>query len=131
MKRLVIDVDNTLTLGDTSDYAKVAPNLEVIGTLRAYKELGFEIVLHTARNMRTHKSNVGRINAVTLPILTTWLEEHDVPYDEIWTGKPWCGEAGFYVDDKAIRPDEFSRMTYPEIRHLLGMSPLHTPDNEC
>lgn len=123
MKRLVIDVDGTLTTGDTADYARVGVNEAVADRLRAYHAMGFEIVLYTARNMRTHQSSLGRITAHTLPVLTDWLKKHDIPYDEIWLGKPWCGREGFYVDDKAVRPDEFARLSPDEIRALLGIGP--------
>lgn len=126
MKRLVIDIDGTLTIGDTSDYANVGLNEAVAEQLRVYHEMGFEIVLHTARNMRTHQSSVGKINAKTLPVLFAWLEKHDIPFDEIWVGKPWCGKEGFYVDDKAVRPDEFARLDYDGIRALIGLPPLDT-----
>ena len=35
-------------------------------------------------------------------------------------GKPWGGKGGFYVDDKAIRPDEFTSLTYEEILSIVG-----------
>lgn len=124
MKRLVMDIDGTLTIGDTSDYSRVGLNEEVAAQLRDYHAAGFEIVLHTSRNMRTHGSSVGKITAKTLPVLFEWLDRHDIPYDEIWVGKPWCGKEGFYVDDKAVRPDEFARLSYAEIRALLGLGPV-------
>lgn len=119
MKRLIVDLDGTLTLANTSDYKKVAPNLEVIKSLKEYKEKGFEIVIATARNMRTFKGNVGKINIHTLPIITKWLDTHGVPYDEILVGKPWCGNEGFYIDDRAIRPSEFANNTHEEIEQIL------------
>ncbi len=121
MKRIVIDLDGTLTLSDSKDYAKVSPNHEVVAKLREYHELGFEIVIHTARNMRTHEGNIGKINALTLPVILDWLKRHDVPYDEIVVGKPWCGTQGFYVDDKALRPDEFAKLSREEICALLDL----------
>lgn len=120
MKRLVIDIDGTLTQCDTPDYSKVSPKKDVIEALRRYHEEGFEIVLYTARNMRTYNSSMGKINARMLPVLFNWLAQHNVPYDEIWTGKPWCGTEGFYVDDKAIRPDEFAKLSYEEIQNLIA-----------
>lgn len=120
MKRLVIDLDNTITLGNDKDYASVSPRAAVVARIREYKARGFEIVIHTSRNMRTHEGNIGKIVAKTTPIIIDWLEQHDVPYDEIWVGKPWCGHEGFYVDDKAIRPDEFERLEYDEIVALLS-----------
>ena len=121
MKRLVIDIDGTLTTGETSDYVNVGVNEAVAEQLRAYRAQGFEIVLHTSRNMRTHNSSVGKITAQTLPVLFDWLKKHNILFDEIWVGKPWCGQEGFYVDDKAVRPDEFASLSYDEIRTLLGL----------
>lgn len=121
MKRLIFDLDGTLTLDEPDvSYAEKRPWLEIIERLREYKSAGFEIIISTARNMRTHGNNIGRINAQTLPIIIEWLTRHNVPYDEIHVGKPWCGTDGFYVDDKAIRPSEFASMSYRDIQKLLG-----------
>lgn len=120
MKNLVIDIDKTLTLGDNKDYNLVSPNIPLVNKVKEYKENGFNIILFTARNMRTHENNVGKINAKTLPIIFKWLEKHNVPFDEIYVGKPWCGTDGFYVDDKAIRPDEFLNLSYSEISNLIS-----------
>jgi len=120
MKKLIVDLDGTITQADTSDYVNVSPNLAVIKQLRHYKELGYTITIHTARNMRTYEGNVGKINIHTLPIITAWLEKHDVPFDEVLVGKPWCGHEGFYIDDRAIRPSEFASLTGAEIDALLA-----------
>ncbi|MCE7577964.1 capsular biosynthesis protein [Aliivibrio fischeri] len=119
MKKLVVDLDSTITLGDTSDYRNVSPNVEVIRQLNSYKDKGFTITIFTARNMRTYEGNVGLINIHTLPIITEWLAKHSVSYDEIIVGKPWCGKEGFYIDDRAIRPSEFASMSSEEITELL------------
>lgn len=119
MKRLIVDLDGTITAADTSDYKNVSPDLEVIKRLHEYKAKGFEITLSTARNMRTYDGNVGKINIHTLPVITEWLDKHNVPYDEILVGKPWCGHDGFYIDDKAIRPSEFRTMSFEQIQALL------------
>ncbi|MEC6815528.1 HAD hydrolase family protein [Photobacterium toruni] len=119
MKKLIVDLDGTITLANTNDYENVAPNLAVIAQLQHYHNQGFTITISTARNMRTYNGNVGQINIHTLPIITTWLKKHQVPYDEILVGKPWCGHEGFYIDDKAIRPSEFTSLSLDEINALL------------
>ena len=124
MKKLIVDLDGTITLANTSDYENVLPNIAVIERLKEYKNKGFTIVISTARNMRTYNGNVGEINIHTLPIITHWLAKHDVPYDEVLVGKPWCGFEGFYIDDRSIRPSEFSSMTYDEITLLLEKEKL-------
>lgn len=121
MKRLIMDLDNTITLTEYGDYRNAKPIIPVIEKLREYKAKGFEIVISSSRNMRTYEGNVGKINVHTLPIIMDWLERHNVPYDEIYVGKPWCGHDGFYVDDRAVRPDEFALMSYDEIRKLTKM----------
>ena len=119
MKRLVFDLDGTLTKGSNGDYIEDKPDLDMIEKLREYKSQGFEIVIFTARQMRTHQCNIGKINAFTLPTIIRWLDEHQVPYDEVFVGKPWCGNDGFYIDDKSIRPSEFKALTLDEIKILL------------
>lgn len=119
MKKLVVDLDGTITLANTSNYREVLPNIEVIETLRRYKAMGYEIIIQTARNMRTYEGNVGKINIHTLPVITEWLTKHQVPYDEIHVGKPWCGFDGFYIDDRAIRPSEFVRLSPEEINRII------------
>jgi capsule biosynthesis phosphatase len=120
VKKIVIDLDGTITAKETSDYDGVQPNAAVVEMLRKYRADGFEIVISTSRNMRTYEGNVGKINVHTLPKIIAWLDRHDVPYDEIFVGKPWCGFDGFYVDDKTVRPSEFSSLSYDEIRALLS-----------
>lgn len=121
MKRIIIDLDDTITVADSSKhYSEVEPRKEVIEKIREYKALGFEIAIHSSRNMQTHQNSVGKITAQTVPIISEWLEKHEVPFDEIWIGKPWCGEEGFYVDDKSIRPKEFVEKTYEEILEVIN-----------
>ena len=118
---IVMDVDGTLCdiKGPDEDYSDVKPKPLVVDRLREYKQRGYRIVLYTSRNMRSFNKNLGEINAKTLPTLVDWLEEHDIPHDEIHMGKPWAGPKGFYVDDRTIRPDEFISMNEEQINQLL------------
>ena len=120
MKNIVIDLDGTLTIDSEEPYDKKPINNEVLAQLNNYKEMGFNIIIFTSRNMRTYEGNVGKINIHTLPTIIEWLEKHNVPYDEIQVGKPWCGFDGFYIDDKAVRPSEFASNSYEEIQEILA-----------
>ena len=124
MKKLVVDLDGTITLANTSDYENVLPNVELITKLKKYKSEGFIIVISTARNMRTYENKVGKINIHTLPTIIKWLDKNDVPYDEVLVGKPWCGNEGFYIDDRAVRPSEFNTMSFEEITALINKEKL-------
>lgn len=121
---LVLDVDGTLChlLSDGETYADARPVLEVVTRLREYKADGWHVVLHTSRRMRSLEGNLGLITAHVVPELTRWLERHDVPFDELHVGKPWAGHDGFYVDDRAVRPDEFVSLSTDELRRLTGTS---------
>lgn len=121
MKRLIFDLDDTLCETTNGDYVNAQPVTEVIEKLRDYHAQGFIIVINTSRNMRTYNGNIGEINKNTLPIIADWLARHQVPYDELYVGKPWCGFEGFYIDDKAIRPDEFVKLSYNEICALINL----------
>ncbi|WP_439243128.1 MULTISPECIES: HAD-IIIC family phosphatase [unclassified Lonepinella] len=121
MKRLILDLDNTITKTTHGDYANAVPVDGIIEKIMAYKAQGFEIVISSSRNMRTYENNLGKINIHTLPVIIEWLNKHQVPFDEIYVGKPWCGFDGFYVDDRAIRPDEFINLSYDEIRNITQM----------
>ena len=120
---IVFDIDGTLcgSLETGQHYLDLAPDEKMIEKLKAYKNNGYYIILSTSRNMRTFKGNLGKINAVTGRDLFKWLEKNDIPFDEIYFGKPWCGHNGFYVDDKAIRPDEFLKYNHDEINDLLNV----------
>ncbi|WP_323370805.1 HAD family hydrolase [Pseudomonas helleri] len=119
---LVVDIDGTLcgikTAGQS--YAELVPDQAMLVKLREYQAKGYRILLFTARNMNTYQSNLGLINKHTVPVLLEWLAKWEVPYDEILFGKPWPRRKGFYIDDRAIRPNEFLNMTEDEIQTMLG-----------
>ncbi|QBI04808.1 capsular biosynthesis protein [Pseudoduganella albidiflava] len=119
---LVVDIDGTLCDIKTADqsYADLVPRADMLAKLREYQQRGYRIMLYTSRNMKTHNHNLGLINKHTAPVLLDWLARWDVPYDEILFGKPWPRTKGFYIDDRAVRPDEFLRLSEQEIHQLLG-----------
>ena len=119
IKRLIVDLDNTISYTVKGDYVNSKPIEQTINMLHKYHDDGWEIVINSSRNMRTYDANVGKINIYTLPNIISWLNKYNVPYDEIIVGKPWCGYDGFYIDDKAVRPSEFHSMNEKEIHKLL------------
>jgi capsule biosynthesis phosphatase len=120
-KVVVIDVDGTLAdhCGPGQSYAEVNAVPDIVQKIRNLKGQGYWIILYTSRNMRTYDGNIGRIMCNTAPVLLEWLTRHEIPYDELHFGKPWCGRDGFYVDDRAIRPREFVTLDLEEIEALF------------
>ena len=104
-KRFCFDLDNTLVTSPVipNDYSSVKPIYKNIEYLRYLKNTGHYIIIYTARRMRTHKSNVGLILKDISKITYETLENFDIPYDEIYFGKPY---ADFYIDDLAINAYE-------------------------
>jgi len=119
-RSIVFDIDGTICpiKLQNEKYEDLEPRWDFVRKMREYKDEGFYIILFTSRQMRTHNGNIGRINATTLKAIFRWLDNNNIPYDEVHVGKPWPGHGGFYVDDKAIRPSEFMNKTYEEIIEL-------------
>ena len=119
---IVMDLDGCLCapLQPGESYDRLEPVPEVLQKLREYRAKGFYIIIYTARNMRSYQGNLGLINAHTAKQVLAWLDQRQVPYDEIVFGKPWSGRNGFYVDDRAIRPNEFVSMSQEAIAEMLG-----------
>lgn len=101
-KRICVDLDGCIAKlrRNEQTYADVPPVEGAIEKLRALKEKGYYIIIYTARHMKTTQGNpnlaITRIGLDTLE----WLKKYNVPYDEIYFGKPW---ADLYIDDNAIR----------------------------
>ena len=73
MKKIVIDLDGTLTIDDPArSYADKEPRMDVVAALRSYQSQGFEIIIATARNMRTYNGNIGILNYAITLILLYW-----------------------------------------------------------
>jgi capsule biosynthesis phosphatase len=117
---LIVDVDGTLAQADAGlPYDQRRPCRDVIARVNDLHSRGVQIVIYSARNMRTYKGNMGLINLHTLPVLVAWLQCHGVRYHEIHMGKPWCGTDGLYVRSNGIRPDQFVSRTLEDIEAIL------------
>lgn len=100
-QRYCFDLDNTLVTYPkiSNDYTTVEPIQMNIDFLKYLKKLGHTIIIYTARRMKTHGGNTGKILADVGKITLDTLEKFEIPYDEIYFGKPF---ADFYIDDSAV-----------------------------
>ncbi len=119
---LIVDLDGTLCpiKGQDEQYADLIPYHNMVSKLIEWKKDGYRILINTARNMRTYEGNLGLINVHTARMTMDWLDKWNIPYDEILFGKPWPGKNGFYIDDRAIRPDEFINYTEDELNMIIN-----------
>jgi capsule biosynthesis phosphatase len=122
---LYVDLDGTLCpiKAEGDRYEDLPAYQDVIERLFKARNEGFRIVVHTARNMRTFGGDMARINVETGPSVLRWLDRNNVPYDGLVLGKPWPGPKGFYVDDRTVRPSEFTALDTDEIAELLAPRP--------
>ena len=67
--------------------------------IRIEHSKGTYIILYTSRNMRSF-NNLGLINKYTSQTLINWLSTNNLPFDELYFGKPWGKGDMNYIDDK-------------------------------
>jgi len=100
--RLCIDLDGVICQlkepGQTYDQLLPVPGAPE--KLRELKANGHYVIINTARHMKTCQGNLGAVGAKISLITLTWLEKYQIPYDEIYFGKP---HADIYIDDNAYR----------------------------
>ena len=121
---LIFDVDGTLCpiKKKEEQYIDLIPDEQMVEKLKYYKENGAKIVLFSSRTMNSYHGNLGLINANTAVIMQKWLKKWNIPYDEILFGKPWPGHKGLYIDDRAVRPDEFLEHSFDELEEICKNS---------
>jgi capsule biosynthesis phosphatase len=99
-KRYCFDLDGVLAKISNLPYSEREPLTQNILFLNKLYIEGNYIIIHTARRMKTHNSNIGKVVADIASETAIWLKENNVPYHELHFGKPY---ADFYIDDNAVR----------------------------
>jgi CMP-N,N'-diacetyllegionaminic acid synthase len=100
MKSFVFDIDNTIIFSEVNGngfYIMRGANVELLQKINQLYDQGHQIILHTARHWNH------------LKITQQQLERIQLKYHVLVMGKP---VADFYIDDKAVRPDEFINMDF-------------------
>lgn len=117
--RLCFDFDNTLVSYPikSGDYSSVNPIKKNIEFVRELYELGHTIIIYTARRMKTHSGNLGKVTADIAAVTLNTLNELNIPYHEIYFGKPF---ADYYIDDLALDAGS-------DLRKALGIWNTQTP----
>ncbi len=97
----MIDIDGTITelKKEGQTYASVRMNPGAADKIRALKAAGHHIILQTARHMKTCGGDQGQVVAKVGKVTLDWFAEQEIPYDEIYFGKPY---ADVYLDDLAL-----------------------------
>ena len=119
--RIAIDLDDTILHCKAADeeYGNEKPQARAIEILKRWKAQGHYIIIHTARHARTCDGNLGKILAKQGLTTLQWLEDNEVPYDEIWWSKP---DADIFIDDKGFRhiPGDWQSTELAVLRFIEG-----------
>lgn len=115
--RFCFDLDNTLVSypHTEGDYSTVSPIQETIDYLNYLHSMGHTIIIHTARRMRTHGGNLGKVQADIAKVTFETLSKFNINYDEIYFGKPY---ANFYIDDLSVKP-------FDDLQKEIGFYNIH------
>lgn len=100
--KICIDLDGVICelRRPEQQYADLEPVPGAVEKMNSLKQAGHYLILCTARHMATCNSNIGMVVARQGKTLFDWLAKHNIPYDEIWFGKP---HADVYIDDNGFR----------------------------
>ena len=87
--RIIIDLDGVICpiKLPNQTYGELKPIYGSIKKIKKLKKEGHHIIINTARNMATQKSNIGLVNKNITLITLKWLEKYKVEFDEIFFGK--------------------------------------------
>jgi hypothetical protein len=105
-KRCMVDFDGTIHKysegwKDGTPYDPPFPGTRE--AIELLKEMGFEIVIYTARLSEENAKMQGGSDDVIeeqTKLLEDWFEKYQIPYDRMTADKE---PAAFYIDDKAVR----------------------------
>lgn len=103
-KRIIVDIDGTLCEVKNRDFINAIPIQEVIDKVNEYYNKGYEVIISTARGQNSCKT-VEEMKNKYEKITREWLDKAGVKYHRLEIG--YKQNADMYVDDKAIKPDEF------------------------
>ena len=118
MKSLVVDIDDTISFTNNRDFTNAEPNIPLIKKLNVFYDSGVEIHYVTARGNLSCKTREEAEEKYRGQILE-YFNKYDVKYTSLSFQKKL---ADYYIDDKAIRPDEFLELDITPLKGGLSGS---------
>lgn len=113
LKKIVVDCDGVIADKNCGgNYSKADPLKHGIEQVNKLHDMGYEIILFTARYGERKKGNLNLMYEAGYREWTDWLEKHGVKYHHAYMGKP----AGvLYIDDKAARVNGNDKEGWTEV----------------
>jgi len=112
-KRIIVDFDDTIATTTTRDWEKAAPHWDIINKINNLYDKGWEVWIVTARGQLSCKGDFSKADKKYRKIIEEWLLKHSVKYHELRFEKYL---ASYYIDDKALLPDDFVDLEIREIK---------------
>lgn len=104
MSTFVFDLDGTICSQEKSgEYHLAKPIVPMIEKVNKLFDEGHEILIFTARGMRTYGTRALAVQALG-EMTANWLDDNGVRYTRLQFGKP---PGDFYIDDKGISAEKF------------------------
>ena len=118
LKKLIVDCDGVIAGKEHGgDYSKAPPLQHGIDQGNKLYDMGYEIVLFTARYGERRNGNLYQMYEAGYKEWTDWLEKYGVKYHHAYMGKP----AGvMYIDDKAARVESDSEDGWTQVWKEIG-----------
>lgn len=111
---IVFDLDDTISFTVDRDWENAYCDPEMRDKINSLYDDGWTIVIYTARGQISCGGSINAIYGKYHDLVLNWLNKNGVKFHELKFGKPL---GAYYVDDKALRPDEFKSL---EIKKLSG-----------
>lgn len=113
LKRIVIDCDGVIAGKEHGgDYSKAPPLQHGIDQVNRLYDMGYEVVLYTARYGERKAGNINEMYEAGYCEWTEWLTKYGVKYHHAFMGKV----AGvLYIDDKAARVRSNDEVGWAEV----------------
>ena len=112
-KRIVVDLDDTLSFTANRDWEHATPNVPLIERLNSLAEKGWLIDIVTARGQLS-TSSPQLADAKYRKQIEKWLGIHSVRYNSLSFEKLL---ARYYIDDKGLTPEAFLGLDIGQIQN--------------
>lgn len=103
-KRIVCDLDDTISITKDRDWANAEPNQQIIDKINYLYNIGWEIIILTARGQLSCDGDPNKADSKYRTQIEEWLFRNNVKYHKLSFNKIL---ATYYIDDKNLSLQEF------------------------
>jgi len=112
-KRIIVDFDDTIAITTTRDWDNAEPIWGTINKMNNLYDKGWEVWIVTARGQLSCNGDFEKADKKYRNIIESWLKKYGVKYHVLSFHKYL---ASYYIDDKALTPEEFIDLEIKEIK---------------